>query len=81
MSAMFLHVFCCFPRPRTRRLRGVEAVFDDTRPGSIRYTGTPAWRTRNDHGAALRADRNEPRADEKPKTATREQQGHGGQTV
>jgi hypothetical protein len=47
-TAMFIHVFFLFPETSQKPLEEVEYIFDDTTPGSIRYLGTPAWKTRVD---------------------------------
>jgi len=46
--AMFLHVLFLFPETSQKPLEEVDEIFDDTTPGSIRYLGTPAWKTRVD---------------------------------
>jgi hypothetical protein len=43
---MFLHVFFLFPETSQKPLEEVDAIFDDTTPGSIRFLGTPAWKTK-----------------------------------
>jgi hypothetical protein len=48
---MFLHVFFLFPETASKPLEEVEDIFDDTTPGSIRYIGTPAWKTHVDRNA------------------------------
>jgi len=50
-AAMFLHVFFLFPETSQKRLEEVEAIFDDSTPGSIRFIGTPAWKTSVDRHA------------------------------
>jgi hypothetical protein len=42
---MWIHVFFMFPETAQKPLEEVERIFDDGIPGSIRYVGTPAWRT------------------------------------
>jgi len=49
--AMFVHVFFLFPETSQKPLEEVEDIFDDSTPGSIRYIGTPAWKTRVDRHA------------------------------
>lgn len=46
--AMFLHVLFLFPETSQKPLEEVEEIFDDTTPGSIKYIGTPAWKTHVD---------------------------------
>ena len=48
---MFLHVFFLFPETSQKPLEEVGAIFDDSTPGSIRFIGTPAWKTRVDRHA------------------------------
>jgi MFS family permease len=64
-AAMFIHVFFLFPETANKPLEEVEEIFDDTKPGSIKFIGTPAWRTKNDHHHAVRRERNELGSDEK----------------
>ncbi|KAL4882585.1 general substrate transporter [Aspergillus karnatakaensis] len=49
-TAMFIHVFFMFPETAGKTLEDVEAIF--TNPNGIRYIGTPAWKTRAEHGRA-----------------------------
>jgi sugar porter (SP) family MFS transporter len=59
-AAMWLHVFFIFPETSQKPLEEVDQIFDDTTPGSIRYLGTPAWKTKNlDWRATVRAERGE----------------------
>lgn len=52
--AMFIHVFFMFPETAGKPLEEVIEIFDDSTPGSIKYIGTPAWKTRvNRNIAAL----------------------------
>jgi hypothetical protein len=46
--AMFIHVFFLFPETSQKPLEEVDAIFDDSTPGSIKYLGTPAWKTHVD---------------------------------
>lgn len=46
--AMFIHVLLLFPETSQKILEEVEEIFDDTTPGSIKYIGTPAWKTHVD---------------------------------
>ncbi|PQE06828.1 sugar transporter protein [Rutstroemia sp. NJR-2017a WRK4] len=50
--AMFLHVFFLFPETSQKPLEEVEEIFDDSTPGSIKYIGTPAWKTSVDRRAS-----------------------------
>ena len=63
--AMFWHVFFLFPETANKPLEEVEHIFDDTKPGSVRFIGTPAWKTHNTRKAVLQAERNQFDADEK----------------
>lgn len=45
---MFVHVFFLFPETSQKPLEEVEYIFDDSTPGSIKYLGTPAWKTHVD---------------------------------
>lgn len=58
-AAMFLHVFFMFPETANKPLEEIEEMFDDTKPGAIKYIGTPAWKTKNTRNLALRQERNE----------------------
>ena len=51
-AAMFVHVFFVFPETSQKPLEEVDYIFDDTTPGSIKYLGTPAWKTRVDRNTA-----------------------------
>ncbi|KAK7749163.1 high affinity glucose transporter [Diatrype stigma] len=63
--AMFVHVFFMFPETANKPLEDVLEIFDDTKPGSIKFIGTPAWRTHNVRREVLRVERNEISSDEK----------------
>jgi MFS family permease len=63
--AMFTHVFFIFPETANKPLEEVAEIFDDTKPGSIKYLGTPAWKTRNHRIEMIRTERNEIGSDEK----------------
>ncbi|KAI0142225.1 high-affinity glucose transporter [Xylariaceae sp. FL1272] len=52
-AAMFIHVLFMFPETANKPLEEVADIFENRRPGSIKYIGTPAWKTRNDRRAAL----------------------------
>ncbi|KAI1194701.1 high-affinity glucose transporter [Nemania serpens] len=56
-ASMFLHCFFLFPETANKPLEEVAAIFEDSGPGSIKYIGTPAWRTRNDRHTALHLER------------------------
>ncbi|KAK3346957.1 general substrate transporter [Lasiosphaeria hispida] len=64
-AAMFLHVLFMFPETANKPLEEVEEMFDDKRPGAIRYIGTPAWKTRNTRNLVLKQERNEVSSEEK----------------
>lgn len=57
--SMFVHVFLMFPETANKPLEEVDEIFDDTKPGSIKYIGTPAWRTKNVRQYTLQVERNE----------------------
>ena len=61
---MFVHVFFLFPETASKPLEEVEEIFDDSTPGSIKYIGTPAWKTHVDRNAR-RLERGELDAEEK----------------
>ena len=42
---MFLHVLFIFPETARKPLEEVDEIFDYSKPGSIKYLGTPAWKT------------------------------------
>lgn len=42
---MFIHVFFMFPETSQKLLEDVEDIFVNERPGSLKYIGTPAWKT------------------------------------
>ncbi|KAI0394683.1 high-affinity glucose transporter [Xylariaceae sp. FL0594] len=67
-AAMFVHVFFIFPETANKPLEEVAAIFENTGPGSIKYLGTPAWKTRNDRRRALQMERNDLEPEEKTKT-------------
>ena len=62
---MFIHVFFIFPETANKPLEEVAAIFEDTGPGSIKYLGTPAWKTHNDRRRALQMESNEIDPEEK----------------
>jgi len=64
LIAMFIHVFFLFPETANKPLEEVDAIFDGSAPGSIKYIGTPAWKTHNDR-SVLRRERNEIDPEEK----------------
>ncbi|KAK6214652.1 hypothetical protein LQW54_004160 [Pestalotiopsis sp. IQ-011] len=57
LVAMFLHTFFLFPETANKPLEEVEAIFDYSKPGSIKLIGTPAWKTHNDR-SIIREERN-----------------------
>jgi hypothetical protein len=61
---MFIHVFFLFPETSQKPLEEVEEIFDDQTPGSIKYLGTPAWKTHVDTNTR-RLERGEMDAEEK----------------
>ncbi|KAI1178637.1 high-affinity glucose transporter [Nemania sp. FL0916] len=65
-ASMFIHCFLLFPETANKPLEEIAAIFEDSGPGSIEYIGTPAWRTRNDRGAALHLERNIVDPEQKP---------------
>jgi hypothetical protein len=58
-AAMFIHVLFVFPETANKPLEEVDEIFDDTTPGSIKYIGTPAWKTKNVRQYTLKVERNE----------------------
>jgi MFS family permease len=62
--AMFTHVFFLFPETSQKPLEEVEEIFDDSTPGSIKFLGTPAWKTHVDRRAG-KYERGEMDAEEK----------------
>lgn len=64
-AAMFVHVFFFFPETANKPLEEVEEIFDDTKPGSIKYIGTPAWKTHNTRAQTLKNERNQLGSEEK----------------
>jgi sugar porter (SP) family MFS transporter len=63
--AMFWHVFFMFPETANKPLEEVEEIFDFTTPGSIKYIGTPAWKTHNTRAHTLKRERNQLSSEEK----------------
>lgn len=59
LFAMFWHVFFLFPETANKPLEEVEAIFDVTKPGAIKFIGTPAWKTHNSRKDAMRVERHE----------------------
>ncbi len=53
---MFIHCFFLFPETANKALEEVAGIFEDSSPGSIKYIGTPAWKTRNNRRAALQLE-------------------------
>jgi len=45
---MFFHVLFLFPETSQKPLEEVDEIFDDSTPGSFKYLGTPAWKTKVD---------------------------------
>ncbi|KAH8904180.1 general substrate transporter [Coniochaeta sp. PMI_546] len=79
--AMFWHVFFMFPETANKPLEEVEEIFDGTKPGSVRYIGTPAWKTHNTRKAVLKAERNQLDADEKLQFGHQEHTGSAEKTT
>lgn len=48
LFAMFFHVFFLFPETANKPLEEVEEIFEFGKPGTMKFIGTPAWKTRND---------------------------------
>jgi len=63
-ASMFIHVFFLFPETSQKPLEEVEEIFDYQTPGSIKYLGTPAWKTHVDTHTR-RLERGEMDAEEK----------------
>ena len=61
---MFLHVLFLFPETSQKPLEEVDEIFDDSTPGSIKYIGTPAWKTHVDK-RTRRIERGEMDSEEK----------------
>ncbi|KAI5861214.1 general substrate transporter [Durotheca rogersii] len=62
--AMFWHTFFLFPETANKTLEEVADIFENNNPGSIKYIGTPAWKTHNDR-SILRVERNLVSSEEK----------------
>ncbi|KAK3388745.1 general substrate transporter [Sordaria brevicollis] len=58
-AAMFIHVFFMFPETANKPLEEVEEIFDDSKPGAIKYIGTPAWKTKNTRHLVLKQEHND----------------------
>ncbi|KAK7917237.1 hypothetical protein PG985_010845 [Apiospora marii] len=65
LFAMFWHVFFLFPETANKPLEEVVSIFDYSTPGSIKYIGTPAWKTHNVRHETLRLERGDISAEEK----------------
>ncbi|KAL3423376.1 high-affinity glucose transporter [Phlyctema vagabunda] len=70
LFSMFVHVFFMFPETSQKPLEEIEHIFDDTTPGSLKYIGTPAWKTHVDRHTR-RLERGELDPDEKLASETR----------
>jgi hypothetical protein len=77
---MFLHVFFLFPETSQKPLEEVDTIFDDSTSGSIRFLGTPAWKTHVDTHTR-RFERGEMDAEEKIGRAELEHQEVGEEKV
>ncbi|KAI0842706.1 general substrate transporter [Hypoxylon sp. FL0890] len=62
--AMFWHTFFLFPETANKTLEEVEDIFENNNPGSIKYIGTPAWKTHNDR-SIVRLEHNMASSEEK----------------
>jgi len=51
-AAMFLHVFFMFPETAGKPLEEIEEMFTNNGPGSKKYIGTLAWKTRTYNGGS-----------------------------
>ncbi|KAK3306208.1 general substrate transporter [Chaetomium strumarium] len=56
-AAMTVHVFMLFPETANKTLEEVEGIFDDSKPGAIKYIGTPAWKTKNNRRRMVQGER------------------------
>ncbi|KAK8024243.1 hypothetical protein PG993_012309 [Apiospora rasikravindrae] len=65
LFAMFWHVFFMFPETANKPLEEVVSIFDYSKPGSIKYIGTPAWKTHNHRKETLRLERGDVSTEEK----------------
>jgi hypothetical protein len=63
-ATMFIHVLFVFPETAGKPLEEVEEIFDDTTPGSLKFFGTPAWKTSVDK-RTVRLERGEYDAEDK----------------
>lgn len=63
--AMFWHCFFLFPETANKTLEEVTDIFDDEKPGAVKYIGQVAWRTKNDRRAILKAEHNDLSSEEK----------------
>ncbi|KAK0611861.1 general substrate transporter [Immersiella caudata] len=64
-AAMFVHVYFVFPETANKPLEEVQEIFDDSKPGAIKFLGTPAWKTRNTRHLVLQQERNEVSSEER----------------
>lgn len=67
-------MFFLFPETSQKPLEEVEEIFDDSTPGSIKYLGTPAWKTRVQRHAG-RMERGEMDPEEKFGSAVSHNEG------
>lgn len=77
---MFIHVFFVFPETAGKTLEEIEHIFDDSTPGSIRFLGTPAWKTRVNRHVG-RMERGEMDAEEKSGLEANGGMGRGARHV
>lgn len=61
---MFWHTFFMFPETSNKTLEEIAATFEDNGPGSFKYIGVPAWKTKNDR-SIIRLERNLVSSEEK----------------
>lgn len=57
---MFWHVYFFFPETANKTLEEVVDIFDDTKPGAIRFLGQPAWKTKNERSVVVRLEHGDP---------------------
>lgn len=62
---MFVHVFFMFPETANKTLEEIQDIFDDTKPGAIKFIGQPAWKTKNARSTIVRLEKNEVDAEAK----------------
>ncbi|KAF3765329.1 general substrate transporter [Cryphonectria parasitica EP155] len=60
--AMFVHVLFMFPETANKTLEEVVDIFDDTKPGAVKYIGQPAWKTKNHRANVVRLEQGDAEA-------------------